>query len=41
MESIQGFSGVLIAVGHFIESFLREMNLMGIGLYSILIGPIQ
>ena len=25
---LQGFPGVLIAVGHFIDSLLREMNLM-------------
>ena len=26
--NLEGFSGVLIAVGHFIESFLSEMNVM-------------
>ena len=38
--ALQGLPGVLIVVGHFLDSFLLEVNLMNlvIGLYGTLFG---
>ena len=42
MDTLQGFQGVPIAVGHFIDSFFRDqLNVLGIERYSALFVQIQ